>query len=164
MSFLRKLFRRSKQASQCDMDANARDLDSGYVFVRGLDDVDRELSGDHEVADNLVVEGHSTLTEDPSEVDVSAWEMARNWTAKTKSASRLASVKPAVSSKSQRLAHRVENIRRTPHQATTRNQKRCVVEYVDPAMDEDSEYLFDDKWNRKTKVESRRDRLSKLGT
>ncbi|SCU89092.1 LAFA_0E16116g1_1 [Lachancea sp. 'fantastica'] len=180
MSFLRKLFGRGKQPSQREVEAQKKisDLDSGYVFVSGLESLS---NGGGENQDIMVASRLPLAEEDPTEVDVSAWEMARHWTANTKNralsqaaAATAAVVTPAINSKSQRLAHRVENIRKMSLASRTtpggvnvdnRRTKTCVVvNYIDPAMDEDTEYLFDDKWNRKSKVESRRDRSNRLGT
>ncbi|CEP64189.1 uncharacterized protein LALA0_S10e04500g [Lachancea lanzarotensis] len=169
MSFLRKFFGRSKQPSQREVQANkVCDLDSGYVFVDGGTQI-----GEHDaVLDDMLVSTtcRTRAEEDPAEVDVSAWEMARQWTANTKNKalSQAAVVTPAVNSKQQRLAHRVENIRKRSlpglNVGKSGHKTSVVVDYVDTPMDEDIEYLYDDKWNRKSKVESRRDRNNRLGT
>lgn len=167
MSFLRRLFGRKNQehgatsahpVSWRDED----DLDSEYVFVTGGEMLDSQA----------VLEARSEFSEDPSEVDVTAWEMARAWT-RRESAS---GPRPARGSKAARLAHRLDDIRKLPtvsfgtsaslplgHQGNRASQPAWVVEYHDESMDEEAECLFDDKWNRKTKVESRRDRSQKCG-
>ncbi|SCV00264.1 LANO_0F06018g1_1 [Lachancea nothofagi CBS 11611] len=168
MSFFKRLFARNKQTSHRRTEAATRDLDSEYVFVAGP-----EAEHDTNVGvEGVVLETRSAFAEDPAEVDVSAWEMARNW---TKRGPEKVTV-PVTSSKSQRLAQRIETIRKmrgsnrtvvANASASNDNSDRraacSVLEYNDVSMDEETECLFDDKWNRKTKVESRRDRLSKFG-
>ncbi|CUS21119.1 LAQU0S02e06304g1_1 [Lachancea quebecensis] len=167
MSFLRKLFGRKDQGqgatgvhpvSWRDTD----DLDSEYVFVTGGEALDSQAA----------LETRSEFSEDPSEVDVTAWEMARAWT-RRESAGDSRSVR---GSKAVRLAHRLDDIRNLPvvssgtsvslplgQRGKRASQSAWVVEYHDESMDEEAECLFDDKWNRKSKVESRRDRFQKCG-
>ncbi|SCU98357.1 LADA_0H12486g1_1 [Lachancea dasiensis] len=165
MSFLKRLFGRKNGGLRSPAEASTRDLDSEYVLVSGPESGGAEAS---RVPHSLILETRSAIAEDPAEVDVSAWEMARNWNAKREQKTPVTRAPRVVGSKSQRLAHRIETIRvgggkRGGSVAAQRHAACAVVEYRDTSMDEDLECLYDDKWNRKTKVESRRDRCQKFG-
>lgn len=159
MSFLRRLFNRKKRDSRAEDATNAsvmvvEDADSEYVVVTGPGIAESAIG---------VERGGLGFSEDPAEVDISAWEMARTWRRRDSGGSgggRGARTVPG--SKAARLAQKLETVRRShvtslyTNASSQSQHASSATEYQDLPMDEETEWLYDDKWNRKTKVESRR--------
>lgn len=145
MSFFSRLFKRKKDDKSTTVEVNdlvVEDGDLDYVYVYKNSGQKPKKQKNYEI-----------YMEDPSEVDVSAWEMAKAWTRRDSES--------GGSHKRDRLAQKLDNIRHAPLSSGRARGPLHVVEYEDECMNESLQLQFDDKRHRQEKVENRRVKFNK---
>ncbi|SCV04259.1 LAMI_0H14686g1_1 [Lachancea mirantina] len=143
------------------------ETDDDYVFV-SRDAKTTDLAPDRDRDNRDHVTGTiAPYAESADEVDVSAWEMARTAAAARQGAgvhSPYATVSNVArvpqGARQARLAAKLETIRRSGHKSSrapsSPSRDLHVTHYNDTSLDEELEPLYDDKLNRRLKVQNRR--------
>lgn len=150
MSFITRLFKKQQQQQQ-NIGTNVyhgvfTDDDSEYVHVYTAS-VPNSDSG----------ESKQPFVENPEEVDVSVWEMAR--------VLRRTVPSNAVSARSKReqmLSRKIQDIRHRNSSQDFNSRKLHVQEYDDSLVDEKLADSYDDKLQRTLKVDSKRVKFERL--